>query len=233
MCELAISENGANRLYWLGRYTERAYLSLHMLRRYFDLYLDGNQLEVLDYERKFGRELKGELSFEDFASLYIFDKSNESSIMSILTGANDNAILLREIIKSESLSYIQMSICLLEKLLGSDKEITVTSLQKVTDYLLAFFGSIEERLFCDRALAFVRYGRCVESLDMHMRFDYDFESVRDIFERMLRWIEIDKSVINQNSLEKFNMLLSKDSYAIDDPAYKNVMLETVNSLVIL
>ena len=30
MNKIAISDAKANRLYWLGRYTERAYLSLHM-----------------------------------------------------------------------------------------------------------------------------------------------------------------------------------------------------------
>ena len=41
----AISSGKANRLFWLGRYAERAYLSLHFLRRYFDLYLDGNEVD--------------------------------------------------------------------------------------------------------------------------------------------------------------------------------------------
>ena len=38
----AISANKANRLYWLGRYTERVYLSLHFLRRYYDQMIDGH-----------------------------------------------------------------------------------------------------------------------------------------------------------------------------------------------
>ena len=40
MC-YTIPANKANRLYWLGRYTERVYISLHLLRRYYDRMIDG------------------------------------------------------------------------------------------------------------------------------------------------------------------------------------------------
>ena len=35
----AISDTKANRLFWLGRYAERAYLSIHFLRRYLSIFL--------------------------------------------------------------------------------------------------------------------------------------------------------------------------------------------------
>ena len=104
MRAIAISDAKANRLYWLGRYAERAYLSLHLLRRYFDLTLDGNPVDYKSYAKNLGPTVEGPLSFEEFAKTYIFSKDNPSSIISSLTGANDNAILLREVIKSESLS---------------------------------------------------------------------------------------------------------------------------------
>ncbi|MGN0915199.1 MAG: alpha-E domain-containing protein [Succinivibrio sp.] len=227
----AISDGKANRLFWLGRYAERAYLSLHFLRRYFDLYLDGSPVDFANYANNLGPEIPEGMSFEQFVSLYIFDKNNPSSIISSLTGANDNAILLREVIKTESLSYIQMSICYLERLKDASADKAVNLCQQITDYMLAFFGSLEERLFEERAIALVRYGRFIESIDLHMRFGYSFATVRDVFENLLRWADIEESVFDKVSLEKFNGLLSEKSYAVNDECYRQNMLSMVNRIV--
>lgn len=231
MNKIAISDAKANRLYWLGRYTERAYLSLHMLRRYFDLYLDGDPVDFATYAKNLGPAQAKDMDFKTFASVYIFDKKNPSSIVSSLTGANDNAILLREVIKSESLSYIQMSVCALERLAQREDEITVNELQEITDHLLSFFGSIEERLYSDKAVAIIRYGRFIESLDMHMRFNYDFEVVREVFDSLLHWVDIDESVINKYSMEKFDVMLNESAYELNDSVYKTQMLGILNKLV--
>ena len=39
-----ISATKANRLYWLGRYAERVYISLHLLRRYYDKMTEVSQV---------------------------------------------------------------------------------------------------------------------------------------------------------------------------------------------
>ena len=231
MRAIAISDAKANRLYWLGRYAERAYLSLHLLRRYFDLTLDGNPVDYKSYAKNLGPTVEGPLSFEEFAKTYIFSKDNPSSIIPSLTGANDNAILLREVIKSESLSYIQMSICLLERLESKISEVTVNDLQKVTDYLLAFYGSLEERLFNDKEIAFVRYGRLIESLDMHMRFNYEFVVIRDVFDSLIRWMDIEKSVFNKVELQNFDAMLVEKKYELNDESYKVQLLGMVNKIV--
>lgn len=40
-----LSPSKANSLYWLGRYTERVYLELHLLRLCFDKMIDGDPQE--------------------------------------------------------------------------------------------------------------------------------------------------------------------------------------------
>ena len=234
MTSIAISDSKANRLFWLGRYAERVYLSLHFLRRYFDMYLDGNPVDFATYAKNLGPDVKENMSFKEFSNIYMFDKSNQSSIMSCLNCANDNAILLREVIKSESLSYIQMSICYLERMAVKNfAEDSIPSMQLITDNLLAFFGSIEERLFDDKALAFVRYGRFIESLDMHMRFDYRYSVVREVFNSLLRWTEIEQSVFDDYSLKRFDLMLDMERYEINDSLYKKEMLEIVNRMVVI
>lgn len=228
----AISDSKANRLFWLGRYAERAYLSIHFLRRYFDLYLDGCHVDFSSYAKNLGPKDAVVDSFKDFASVYIFNTENSSSIASCLNGANDNAIMLREVITTESLSYIQMSICHLEREMNR-KDAKIPALQAITDNLLAFFGSIEERLFNDKVIAFVRYGRFIESLDMHMRFDYSYSCVREVFESLLRWTEIESSVIDSGSLNRFDVMLNKSEYELNDSSYKRDLIKTVNSIVAL
>ena len=41
-----ISANKANSLFWLGRYEERVYITLHLMRKCYDKMIDG---EMEDY----------------------------------------------------------------------------------------------------------------------------------------------------------------------------------------
>lgn len=34
--DIILTATKANQLFWLGRYVERVYLSLHLMRRYYD-----------------------------------------------------------------------------------------------------------------------------------------------------------------------------------------------------
>ena len=51
MC-YTIPANKANRLFWLGRYTERVYISLHLLRRYYDRMIDGQPKDYEEFYQK-------------------------------------------------------------------------------------------------------------------------------------------------------------------------------------
>ena len=48
-----ISANKANSLFWLGRYEERVYITLHLMRKCYDKMIDG---EMEDY-RPFWQKL--------------------------------------------------------------------------------------------------------------------------------------------------------------------------------
>ena len=51
MC-YTIPANKANRLYWLVRYTERVYISLHLLRRYYDRMIDGQPKDYEEFHQR-------------------------------------------------------------------------------------------------------------------------------------------------------------------------------------
>ena len=166
MC-FAISANKANRLFWLGRYTERVYTSLHLQRRCYDKMIDGDSSMYNTYYNTMNINNKYD-STDDFKLGLMYDKSNEASLISCLEYANDNAIVLREELMSETLSYIQMSIVNMKKA-AEKNDMNITNLQPVTDYLLAFWGSLDERIFDERVRNFLEVGRLIEYIDMHIK----------------------------------------------------------------
>ena len=159
-----ISATKANRLYWLGRYESRVYLTLHQLNKCFDEMIDGDP----DYYTSLWQKLNASGSYnsnDEFTYGMLYDESNPSSVLSAQRFAMDNAILLREDIMSETLSYLEMSVAHLRKC-KKEAALNISHLQPVIDWSLAFWGSAEQRLQNHQALNIMMMGRNVENLDM-------------------------------------------------------------------
>jgi len=216
-----VSSAKASRLYWLGRYAERVYLTLHMLRKHFDLMIDEDKDSYITFCTKMGIENKY-TSAEDFTKRYLFDCSNPESVISMLDRVKDNAMMLREEIMTETLCYIELSIAHMNKPEVQDKGIE--GLQRITDYMLAFWGSIDERIVDNQIRHSIKFGKFVESLDLHIRFDYQFNRVEGIFNRLLHTIEKECYICDEMTL-----LTLKQHFTFDD--YKNIgVLQLTNSL---
>lgn len=130
-----ISVEQANRLYWLGRYTERVYTTLRIYSRSFDMMID----EITDSFQDFCNSLDIPniyISKEDFTRRYPFDAQNSDSIISNLNRAYDNAIVLRESIGSEALSYIQLAIYEMNR--AAESNAPLIEMQRIVDNILAF-----------------------------------------------------------------------------------------------
>ena len=230
MC-YTIPANKANRLFWLGRYTERVYISLHLLRRYYDRMIDG---QPKDYE-EFYQKLDFGNPYPDKESLrlgYMYDANNPASLLSELVAANDNAIVLREEIKSETLSYVQLSLCLIQKAANS-QETNITNLQSITDYLLAFWGSIDERVFDERIRGLLKMGKLLENIDMHIRFDYPFNRIKEAYEELKKQLENEESMYDPSLIEQLDACLNEEAYANRDINYKGKLLRFINHLMLV
>ncbi len=106
-----ISVEQTNRLFWLGRYSERVYTTLRLYFNSFDSMIDKSAYDYKDFCRMIDiPDIYG--TREAFREKYPFDESNPDSILSNLDRAYDNAVVLREEIGSETLSYIQLSLCI-------------------------------------------------------------------------------------------------------------------------
>ncbi len=224
-----ITADKANRLFWLGRYAERVYISLHLLRRYYDKVLDGDTKDLNEYYTYLG--IGGDES-RDFQLSQLYDSNNVCSIATSIALAGDNAIVLRRDITSESLSYIQMSQALLEEC-SAVREKNITHLQPITDHMLAFFGSIDERVFDKRIKKYLKVGKLIENLDLHIRFNYPFFRIDEAYQTLKEDIAIVDAVVDTKTIERLDDLLLEDKYADQTAGYRESVLGYINSLVMV
>ncbi len=226
-----ITGTKANRLYWLGRYVERAYISLHLLRRYYDRMIDGSPKDYEEYYSKLDIH-NSYASEEEFRMAQLYDPQNPNSIRAGLEAAMDNGIVLREEIKSESLAYVEMSLSHLKEC-AEKRESNITALQPVTDWLLAFFGSIEERVFEERIRNFIIMGKLVENIDLHIRFDYPFYRIKEAYESLKKCAGIEDHIFDHTISERLEELLTPELYEAQEGDYRNTLLKYLNHWVLL
>lgn len=231
MTTKAISAGKANCLFWLGRYTERVYLELHLLRRYYDKMIDGKPEEYAAYYQHL--EIDNPYSDDrEFRLGFLYDEKNPCSVYASLLAANDNGILLRDEIISETLSYIQLSMVAIQEHKAKGTE-NITEMQCVTDWLLAFWGSVDERVFDDRVANFLKSGKLVELLDILARFEYPYFRLREVFDRLLGCAELEQGMFDMNLLQQLDAMLNEEQFAITDAEYRYRFLKFLNQLVLV
>ena len=224
-----ISAVKANSLFWLGRYEERVYITLHLLRKCYDKMIDG---ELEDYWPIWQKlDTTGAYqTIEEFTFGIMYDDTNPSTVMAAQTKAMDNAILLREDILSETLSYLEMSLALLKEC-RKKQEKNVICLQPVIDWSLAFWGSAQQRLQNHKALYIMSIGRNVENMDMLLRFDYSYERVALAYDSLKSYYKQMPNIIDEDIEGELNSLIIEERFNLNDVEYKNKLLELINQLV--
>lgn len=204
-----ISSAKANHLYWMGRYAERVFLALHMLKKHYDLMIDEDSEAYSNFCLRMGVENKYS-SAEQFIDSYLFDESNNDSIINMLNRLKDNAILLREEITTETLSYIEMSINFMKTAKAEGK--TFCDMQTITDYMLAFWGSVEERVWTPTVRRTIKFGKFVECADIQVRFGYDLTRIMNLYHRIKECVESDEDMYDEIKFLAFESQLEPDTY---------------------
>jgi uncharacterized alpha-E superfamily protein len=224
-----ISPGKANTLFWLGRYEERVYITLHQLRKCYDMMIDGNQDDYMPIWEKL--DMTGTYQTRnEFALGMMYDENNPGSVISAQLRAMDNAILLRENIMSETLSYLEMSVALIREC-SAKRESNVSCLQPIIDWSLAFWGSAEQRVQNHNALNLMMIGRNIENLDMLLRFDYPYERITLALDSLTRYCSQMPSIMDEEVEQRFNSLLTQEQYDFSDIGYKNELLKLINQWV--
>jgi len=181
-----ISVEQANRLYWLGRYAERVYTTVRIYFKSFDSMID----EFADSYHDFCQMIDIPDIYEnkdDFMSSYPFDENNPDSIISNLNRAYDNAIVLRESIGSESLSYIQLAIYEMNRAKNSDAPLI--ELQQIIDDILAFWGIVDDQIDDYHIRNIIKSGKRIERIDLYARLGVGKEELLREIKRMVPRVE--------------------------------------------
>ena len=177
-----ISREHSDRLYWLGRYAERFFTTLRALSRQYDRML-GNEHGYKEYLDFFClRDVYGGNS--EFLHSFLFDMGNPHSAAYSLERAYDNGIVLREEISTETLSFLQIAKDTLTKA-GNAPSIRL-ALLPLEDILYSFWGSVNEHIYDDEIRNIIYIGKTVERLDLYMRMDFPFETVKLEYVRLLK-----------------------------------------------
>ena len=177
-----ISVEQVDHLYWLGRYTERVYTTLKLFAKSFDKMIDATEdvypkyCEALDipniYESK-----------SDFLKRYPFDENLLDSIISNLNRAYDNAIVLRETIGSDALSYIQLSIYAMNNAANSNSPLI--ELQQIMDEILSFWGIVDDQIDVEQIRNIIKAGKRIERVDLYARLKLDKKNLEREVHRMI------------------------------------------------
>lgn len=210
-----ISVEHTDRLYWLGRYSERVYTTIRIFSQCYDTMLDAiendyaNFCASLDIPNIY-------TSREDFVKRYCFDENNENSLYSNLLRAYDNAIVLREEIGSETLSYIQLAIYEMQK--AKRSEAPLMEFQEIVDNILAFWGMADDSIANENVRNIIKTGKRVERVDLFARLKFPKEDVlREIYRLASR---LTKTEIMYDPDELQKMLHA----ALDgEPSYRQVI----------
>ena len=174
-----ISIEHGDRLFWLGRYTERVFTTLKALKNQYDKMMDEEHTLYKEYLDCFGLEdTYGDMYA--FLRSFLFDVNNFNSVAFSLEKAYDNGIVLREEISTDALSYLQMA---KDKMIFAEKSAGVLyNLLPVEDILFGFWGCIEDHIYDEEILNIIKCGKYVERLDLYFRMKYPSNMINLEFE---------------------------------------------------
>ena len=202
-----ISIEQANRLFWLGRYTERVYTTLRMYFDRYDKMIDEssdsykefcNMVDIPDiYDSK-----------EDFMKRYPFDDNNPDSIKSNLNRAYDNAIVLREMVGSEALSYIQLTIYSMNR--AAQSHAPLIELQRVIDNILSFWAMADDSIDSEHVRNIIKSGKRIERIDLYARLGVPKSELHRALCRMIPKLERSGLDYDKKKTEELKALVESE-----------------------
>lgn len=202
-----ISVEQTDRLFWLGRYAERVYTTMRLYFVTYDTMIDQIAKNYNDFCKNLDIP-QIYTSPEDFCRRYPFDEEDCNSIISNLKRAYDNAIVLREEIGSESLSYIQLAIYEMQK--AGMSEAPMLEFQRVLDNLMAFWGIVDDQIASENVRNILKVGKRVERIDLYGRLHSSRDDLTREIYRLVGRVKRCNLKHRQDVLDKLVDLLTED-----------------------
>lgn len=192
--------------FWLGRYGERVLITALEFFHTFDFIIEHEDAYKVFCEEMDIPEIYGDN--ETFIKKYLFDETDANSVISNLNRAYDNAIIFRNVIKSDSLAYIDMALSALKT--AKDSKAPIIELQSVLDNLRAFWTCIDDKIETDEERDLIFAGRYYEMLDLYLRRNYGCSDVRRAYRRLLRRLEKCNIEYNKSVFEELGEQISEE-----------------------
>ncbi len=195
-----------DRLYWLGRYTERVYSTLRLFEKRYDIMIEENNYDEFCTSLEIPNVYE---SPKDFLRNYPFDLENENSIASNLKRAYDNAIELREEIGSEALAYVQLAVYEMNK--AGESASPLMEFQTVVDYILALWGCIDDQIEDLNTRSIIKVGKRVERIDLYGRLKVEKLSLVREVKRLTSRVDRCNIHYSRDVIKNLNILVAQDN----------------------
>ena len=219
-----ISVEHADQLFWLGRYSERVVTTIRIFSEKYDGMIDLEEEEYEDFCRR--QDIPNVYtSSGDFCRRYCFDEEDGNSIYSNLMRAYDNAIVLREEIGSDTLSYIQLAVYEMNK--AKTSQAPLIQLQKVIDNIVAFWGMVDDSIDSRKVRNIIKLGKRIERIDIYARMHMERELLQREVKRMNDRIERDYLHYSNAKLMHINYLVE-----VEPVDYEEIVKDVENLLQI-
>ena len=153
-------------------------------------------------------------SRENFIEQYAFDQKNPYSIAASVERAYDNAMVMRDEISSNTLSYIHMIQGRMKKAAAS--EAPVYYLQQVLDNILAFWGCLDDEIYDESIRNTVKCGKRVERLDIYLRLRRSKEELNREVRRLMQRIDSTNLIYNRAALMYTAAMIEENPIEYDE-----------------
>lgn len=172
----------ANRLFWLGRYSERVMDIIAYCIPHYDQTIDGAPFDYSSFCYKLGISTDG-WNKEEFLTDFLYNQDGGFSMKDAVDSMLGNGMVLRETIGSNKLAYLQMASNALMEAPGSDAP--VLRLQWVIDDIRAFHGSLGEASLDESSRNIIQSGILLERISLYSRLEIHQETRKFEVQKLL------------------------------------------------
>ncbi len=220
-----VTLNKNNRLYWLGRYAERVYQDVESIRDMLDSAID-NDPDFSKICRKIG-VYNDFISVEDFCHRCCFNANIQESVMYAAHAMIGNGMVLREVIGSQTLSYLQMAVIAVEA--ARDSHSPAVAFQWVLDDIMAFRGCYSELVASQVVRNIIKSGASVERIGAMVKTGMGGPALEYEIEKLLDRMKKSKLKHSNTSVQTIKRFTDREDNFSDTWA----LLAAVESLFVL
>lgn len=170
---MAISVNTAQRLYWFGRYVQRAETMLKELVNSYDYVIDRDFEEGQKLYAKLGIEIEYQ-NARDFLTQGVYGTYG-GSVEQIIGWARENAIETRHLLDERG--FATLNKIHNQLVAGRECAVSPTILEEIIDNCSLILGIFSTELDRSRAYQLIRFGQQIERFDLILRLYGEIEMV--------------------------------------------------------